>query len=57
MIIVSISSFLLSVAFWVWFPDNPTSARFLSEEEKRTLVHHLKDSQNGIETKVWKKYQ
>lgn len=57
MIIMAICSFLTSVAFWVWFPDNPASARFLSQEEKRNVVQRIRSNQNGIETKVWKKAQ
>jgi len=57
MIIISIATLLVSIAFWVWFPDNPATARFLSQDEKVNVVHRIKLNQNGIETKVWKKAQ
>ncbi|KAJ7848284.1 MFS general substrate transporter [Mycena olivaceomarginata] len=37
--------------------DNPTTARFLSEEEKILVVRRVQENQNGIETKKWKKDQ
>jgi MFS family permease len=57
MIITAGLSVFTSVAFWVWFPDNPASARFLSDEDKVNVVKRIRSSQNGIETKVWKKAQ
>lgn len=57
MIIISISSFLLAVAFWWRFPDNPTTAVFLSEDEKRDVVLRIRVTQNGVESKKWKRYQ
>ncbi|KAJ6532955.1 MFS general substrate transporter [Mycena capillaripes] len=54
-------SCLLTLVVCVWFalamPDNPTTARFLSEEEKILAVRRVQDNQNGIETKKWKKDQ
>ncbi|KAJ7885227.1 MFS general substrate transporter [Mycena leptocephala] len=52
---------LLTLVVCVWFalamPDNPTTAKFLSEEEKILAVRRVQDNQNGIETKKWKKDQ
>ncbi|KAG8872181.1 hypothetical protein FRB98_000226 [Tulasnella sp. 332] len=57
MIIMTIISAFTS-AFWFWrMPDNPTSARFLNEEERLDAVKRIRINQNGVETKVWKKYQ
>lgn len=54
-------SCLLTLVVCVWFalamPDNPTTARFLSEEEKILAVRRVQGNQNGIETKKWKKDQ
>jgi MFS transporter, ACS family, allantoate permease len=57
MIIVSTLTLFLSIAFWIWFPDNPPSARFLTQDEKVKVVHRIRVNQNGIETKVWKRSQ
>ncbi|KAJ7850421.1 MFS general substrate transporter [Mycena olivaceomarginata] len=52
---------LLTLIVCIWFalamPDNPTTARFLSDEEKVLAVRRVQDNQNGIETKKWKKDQ
>lgn len=57
MIIMTILSALLAI-FWLWLmPDNPTSARFFNEEEKLNAVKRIRINQNGVESKVWKKYQ
>ncbi|KAJ6491177.1 MFS general substrate transporter [Mycena sanguinolenta] len=52
---------ILTLCVCVWFalamPDNPTTARFLSKEEKILAVRRVQDNQNGIETKKWKKDQ
>jgi len=57
MIAVAILTFVCGVIFLLWFPDNPTTARFLTTEQKIRVVKRIKDNQNGIETKVWKKNQ
>jgi ACS family allantoate permease-like MFS transporter len=57
MIIMAIWTFFTGCLFLYIFPDNPTSARFLTHEEKIKVVKRIKDNQNGIETKVFKKHQ
>lgn len=39
------------------FPDSPTSAWFLTEEERVMAVQRIKVNQAGIENKVWKQEQ
>ncbi|TDL18719.1 MFS general substrate transporter [Rickenella mellea] len=57
MIVITIMTFIVFVLFLFFFPDNPTTARFLTEEEKVKVVKRVQGNQNGIETKVWKKEQ
>lgn len=57
MIIESLLTFIVFILFFFFFPDNPTTAYFLTEEEKIIAVKRVQGNQNGIETKVWKKYQ
>lgn len=57
MIIESLITFMVFLLFYFYFPDNPTTASFLTEEEKIIAVKRLQGNQNGIETKVWKKHQ
>ncbi|KIO24292.1 hypothetical protein M407DRAFT_9025 [Tulasnella calospora MUT 4182] len=49
MMIVSILSVLVSILYFWRMPDNPATARFLNEQEKIDV--------NGVEAKVWKRYQ
>jgi hypothetical protein len=53
----TILTFLNLVLFYFFFPDNPMTAYFLNSEEKLRVVQRVRANQNGIETKVWKKYQ
>ncbi|EJU02432.1 MFS general substrate transporter [Dacryopinax primogenitus] len=57
MIIMTIASVIVAALFWWGFPDNPTTARFLTEQEKVDAVRRVKGNQAGIETKVWKRSQ
>jgi hypothetical protein len=57
MVIESILSFFVFVLFYFFFPDNPTTASFLTQEEKIIAIKRVQANQNGIETKVWKKHQ
>ncbi len=45
---------LLDRAF---FPDSPTTAYFLSPEERGQAVQRIKSNQAGVENKHWKKEQ
>lgn len=57
MIATSLITLIPFLAFLLFFPDNPTNARFLTPEERRIAVRRLQVNQNGIETKTWKAYQ
>jgi MFS transporter, ACS family, allantoate permease len=57
MVIISIITFVAFILFGLFFPDSPTRAKFLTEEEKVIVVKRIKANQAGIETKVWKRYQ
>ncbi|KZT68578.1 MFS general substrate transporter [Daedalea quercina L-15889] len=46
-----------SLAFWIMFPDSPTSAWFLTHEERVIAVQRLKVNQTGVENKHFKKEQ
>ncbi|PVF97420.1 MFS general substrate transporter [Serendipita vermifera] len=57
MIIISAMTFVTFILFGLFFPDSPTSAKFLTEEEKIIVVKRIKANQTGVETKTWKQYQ
>ncbi|KAG8907649.1 hypothetical protein FRB99_003111 [Tulasnella sp. 403] len=57
LIIMAIISLAVSILYFWRMPDNPSSAVFLSDQEKVDVVQRIRINQNGIETKVWKRYQ
>ncbi|KAK6988613.1 MFS general substrate transporter [Favolaschia claudopus] len=56
-LITCLMTLVVCIAFALAMPDNPTTARFLSAEEKIVAVRRVQENQNGIETKKWKKDQ
>ncbi|KAF7346942.1 MFS general substrate transporter [Mycena venus] len=56
-LITCLMTLVMCIVFALAMPDNPTTARFLSAEEKVIAVRRVQDNQNGIETKTWKKDQ
>jgi hypothetical protein len=40
-----------------FFPDSPTTARFLTPEERVLAVERIKINQTGVENKHFKKQQ
>ena len=57
MIIVAGLTLVACFLFAGLFPDSPTTAKFLTEEEKLIVIKRMKSNQAGIETKVFKFYQ
>ena len=57
MVIVSGLTLIACVLFATWFPDSPTKAKFLTEEEKVIVIKRMRSNQAGVETKVFKPYQ
>lgn len=57
LIIYASLSLLIGSLFWLFFPDSPMEARFLTTDEKVKLVQRVQSNQSGIETKVWKREQ
>jgi hypothetical protein len=57
MIICGLVTFVLSILFWFFLPDNPMTAYFLTQEEKIIAIERLRDQSTGIENKHWKREQ
>ncbi|TFK22098.1 membrane transporter [Coprinopsis marcescibilis] len=57
MIIMGVVTFLFAIVFVVFFPDSPTTARFLTKEERVWAVQRIRVNQTGVENKRWKKEQ
>ncbi|KAF9447764.1 MFS general substrate transporter [Macrolepiota fuliginosa MF-IS2] len=57
MIITGTLTLLTALAFWFLFPDSPTTAWFLTKEERAKAVRRIKENQTGVENKSFKKEQ
>ncbi|TFK76190.1 MFS general substrate transporter [Pluteus cervinus] len=57
MIITGLLTLICAVLFWFFFPDSPTTAKFLTPEERVLAVQRIKVNQAGVENKRWKKDQ
>jgi len=57
MVITGALTLLTALAFWFLFPDSPTTAWFLTKEERVSAVRRIKENQTGVENKRFKKDQ
>lgn len=57
MIITGIMTLFLAISFWLLFPDSPTTAWFLTHEERKIAVERIKVNQTGIGNKKFKMEQ
>ncbi|KAI9708034.1 MAG: hypothetical protein M1820_004238 [Bogoriella megaspora] len=48
---LGIATFVFAVVTFLFLPDTPMQARFLSNEEKVALLEHVKQNQTGVEGK------
>ena len=56
-VIVGVITIFLGILIFLWIPDDPSKARFLSRQEKLMVVHRIKDNQQGFGNHEIKKYQ
>lgn len=57
MIICGLVTFVAGICFWIFIPDNPMKARFLTQEEKIMAIERLRSQSTGVENKTWKREQ
>ncbi|KAH0586029.1 hypothetical protein H2248_007306 [Termitomyces sp. 'cryptogamus'] len=57
MLIFGLVTLIAAVAFWFLFPDSPTTAWFLTKEERMVAVQRIKANQTGVENKHFRKEQ
>ncbi|KAL4995384.1 major facilitator superfamily domain-containing protein [Aspergillus recurvatus] len=57
MVITSILTIMFGIVVWLFFPDSPIHARFLTHEERAQAILRIKENHSGIEQKTFKKYQ
>ncbi|KAJ9119805.1 hypothetical protein QFC24_005518 [Naganishia onofrii] len=43
---------VVAAAYWIWFPDNPMNAKFLTEDEKVMAIERIRENKTGVENKV-----
>jgi len=53
-LVMGLITVLFGVFTWFFLPNNPTSANFLTEEEKIKVLEHIRGNQTGTETKKFK---
>ncbi|KAH9942119.1 MFS general substrate transporter [Amylocystis lapponica] len=54
MSITGMLTLVTAVTFWCYFPDSPTTAWFLTREERAKAVQRIKGNQTGVENKHFK---
>jgi len=57
MIVTGILTLITAALYWFLFPDSPTNAWFLTQEERVIAVQRIKTNQTGVENKHFKKEQ
>ncbi|KAI0068622.1 MFS general substrate transporter [Artomyces pyxidatus] len=57
MIITGLVTLITAALYYFYFPDSPTSAWFLTLEERIKAVERIKENQTGIENKRFKREQ
>ncbi|KAH9991575.1 MFS general substrate transporter [Russula vinacea] len=57
MIITGIITLITALSFFFLFPDSPTNAWFLTDDERAKAVRRIKENQTGVENKQFKKEQ
>ncbi|CUA76056.1 putative transporter PB1C11,03 [Schizosaccharomyces pombe 972h-] [Rhizoctonia solani] len=57
MIITGTITLATAVAYFLWFPDSPATAWFLTPKERAMAIERIKVNQTGVSNKVWKKDQ
>ncbi|KAF2703809.1 MFS general substrate transporter [Pleomassaria siparia CBS 279.74] len=57
MVITGILTVIFGVVVWVYLPDSPISAHFLTLEERAQAIIRISSNHSGIEQKRFKRYQ
>ncbi|CAG9990717.1 unnamed protein product [Clonostachys byssicola] len=57
MVITGVVTVIFGACVYLYFPDSPVHARFLTLEERAKVIIRIRENQSGIEQKRFKKYQ
>jgi hypothetical protein len=56
-VITGVLTVIFGVCVYLFFPDSPIHAKFLTHEERAQAILRIKENHSGIEQKMFKKYQ
>lgn len=56
-LVIGLLNFVFSIVFLIFCPNSPSSAKFLTEEERAVLIEKISRNKKGIKDKRLKKYQ
>lgn len=56
-IVIGVITIVLGIMIFYWIPDDPSTARFLSKEEKLMVVERIRSNQQGFGNHEIKKHQ
>lgn len=57
MMITGVITLGVAASYWIWFPDSPATAHFLTPRERAIAIERIKVNQTGIENKHFKREQ
>lgn len=57
MVITGAITFIVAICYFLFFPDSPTTAWFLTPEEKIVAIQRIKSNRSGTENKHFKMEQ
>ncbi|KAH8890081.1 MFS general substrate transporter [Thozetella sp. PMI_491] len=57
MVITGTLTVIYGVLVWIWFPDSPITAHFLTPEERAQAILRIQSNHSGIEQKHFKRHQ
>lgn len=56
-IFMGIITFCVGVLAFIFLPEGPLNCKFLSDEEKDSVIQHIKENRTGFENKTYKFHQ
>lgn len=57
LVITGVLTVIFGIFVYLFFPDSPIHAKFLTPEERAKAILRIRENHSGIEQKVFKRYQ
>lgn len=57
LVITGVLTVIFGVFVYLFFPDSPIHANFLTHEERAKAILRIRENHSGIEQKIFKRYQ